>query len=394
MAFAPFIAFIFRIAINLNFIWSFGALGSLLCILNFFFRKDFHLPRYIIPGIIVFVYYMIWDMVNGNMAARNGFFIYLYKNVYFHLLLALILIDNTTFIDKIIKNIYVVFKITLVSALIITLFQVFYDPFFFSPESTFDAYYGRDIFNIRLNSVFSYIDRNEVGWSMIPILTLTITHSIKKDDKLLYLWIASAGMAAFASNSRWVWLNFFISCGLLILYKHKSVKLLIVFIPLILILFYFTLVLAGFNINQYVQDRLLSDSALSRFLAWDMFKQFFPHNPFFGSGEHRPDDLVRALRGRSAQIHVGYLSHMFVYGIVGSIFAFYFWFVVLKRFITSAKFTGYYGSLFAFICYLVANLTLVEYTFYRYGMIMAFVMDKYYRDKFEEDPNMDIFQHY
>ena len=58
-------------------------------------------------------------------------------------------------------------------------------------------------------------------------------------------------------------------------------------------------------------------SAGTRILAVYMFLEFFPENPIFGTGGVMKADLVRAIRGRSSQIHVGILSLFYYYGLVG-----------------------------------------------------------------------------
>ncbi len=71
-----------------------------------------------------------------------------------------------------------------------------------------------------------------------------------------------------------------------------------------------------------------------------MFTEFFPNKPFFGTGIHVGEDLLRAIGGRSSQMHVGYLSHLYEYGIVGSILLFYFLYLVFRKFKRDSRFTS------------------------------------------------------
>ena len=47
---------------------------------------------------------------------------------------------------------------------------------------------------------------------------------------------------------------------------------------------------------------------------------------------------------------------------------------------------NYYGSLFAFITFLLGNVTLVNYLIYSYGLLFAFIFNKFINDKeFKEE---------
>lgn len=80
----------------------------------------------------------------------------------------------------------------------------------------------------------------------------------------------------------------------------------------------------------------------------------------------------------SSQIHVGYLSHLVSYGIIGSFLLFSFWFLLAKDLYRKAKLTKYYGPFFAFIIFLFTNLTLVDFNLFYPGIFIAFVFSEYY----------------
>jgi len=98
---------------------------------------------------------------------------------------------------------------------------------------------------------------------------------------------------------------------------------------------------------------------------------------------HLTEEIKEASKAvGSSQIHVGYLSHLVSFGIVGSFFMFGFWFLLAKKLYKSAKYTKYWGSFFAFLIYLWAQTTLVYYSIFFYGLIFAFVFDKYVKDNY------------
>ena len=137
--------------------------------------------------------------------------------------------------------------------------------------------------------------------------------------------------------------------------------------------------------NKYVEDRILSKSADTRLLAVDLFLKYFPQKPMFGSGIHVDDNLRRELAGRSSQIHVGVLSHLYEFGIIGSLLFFLAWFFIAKKFYITAKTTGQYGIFIGFLCFLFANLTLVEYSMFYMGIIFLFIFNRYYSTRYIMD---------
>ncbi|MBN1414603.1 MAG: O-antigen ligase family protein [Bacteroidales bacterium] len=282
--------------------------------------------------------------------------------------------------QKTIDHLYLIFKITIVVAFLFSCIQLFYDPFFFTPETIQERYFNRISYNIRLSSIFGWIGRNETGMSFLPLLSLVICDSIIRKDKWLYLWIILGGLVAFSSNSRWIQLNFLIICSLLIVYRKVSLAMYLIILGSAIVIFVTILYLGGTNIIEYIQLRLLANTAESRYLAFDMFARFFKENPMFGTGIHVTNELRLALLGRSSQIHIGYLSHLYEFGIVGSVILFSFWFSVIRKFYFSARRTNFYGIFFAFLSFLLANLTLVSYSFFSYGIFMAFLLDKYYSE--------------
>ena len=84
----------------------------------------------------------------------------------------------------------------------------------------------------------------------------------------------------------------------------------------------------------------------------------------------------------SSQIHVGYLCGLVYFGIIGAFFLFGFWFQLTKHLYKNAKRTKYWGAFFAFLVFLSANLSLVKFHVFFYGILFALIFDKYYSDKY------------
>jgi len=156
------------------------------------------------------------------------------------------------------------------------------------------------------------------------------------------------------------------------------------------IFFMVILSILNFDVTNWFYERLFSEGSIkntTRYAALENFLIFFPNAVLFGTGVHLTVEIELASRfSGSSQIHVGYLAHLISYGIIGSIFLFTGWLLFLKKLYLNAKHTRFWGAFFAFSIFLFANTTLVSYSFYSYGLIFAFVFDKYFVDQAKLNP--------
>ena len=384
LAFLPLLEFIFYRYIGKSFVYLYGFAGTVLFLYFVFTGKKFRYPKYTIALFVLTIYYFGWALANGSISnLRSGIITYFFSNTWLHTVTFLLLVENTIFDDKFIKNVIVLFKITIIIAFIVSLIQFVYDPFFFTPDEFRINFLMRDEFNLRLPSIFGFLTLRDAGASFIPIMSILIGYYLFRNHKLHYIWLVLSGFVFFATKSRWIYLNFIIILLQYPLLRGINFKKVFWFSGIALfsaLLLIFLMKEAGFDFERFLEERLLSESASTRFLAVEMFSKFFPQHPFFGSGIHVSEDLARAIGGRSSQIHIGYLSHLYEFGIVGSAILFYLLYLLYLRFYHVALRTRYYGSLFALIAYLAANLTLVDFSFYHYGFMFAFIFNKYVSD--------------
>lgn len=84
------------------------------------------------------------------------------------------------------------------------------------------------------------------------------------------------------------------------------------------------------------------------------------------------------LNGRSSQIHVGYLKLFYYYGLVGGILYLTFLGLLLKRMWGIGKVSSYWGGFFAFLAFAIANLTLVKFDLFHYGLLLAILFSNFF----------------
>ena len=87
----------------------------------------------------------------------------------------------------------------------------------------------------------------------------------------------------------------------------------------------------------------------------------------------------------SSHIHVGYLSHLTAFGLIGCFFLFGFWYLLIRNLFKTARYSHYWGSVFAFLAFLWSFTTMSQSSIFYYGIIWAFVFDKYYIERVQTE---------
>ena len=142
----------------------------------------------------------------------------------------------------------------------------------------------------------------------------------------------------------------------------------------------------GYDVQEVIDERILEKSTNlgnfgSRILSFYVFLEVFPENPIFGVGPETRWDVVQLLGGASPIIHIGYLSYLYFYGILGSLFLFSSMFLLLKRTWNIGVKQGFWGSYYGLLSFLVANTTLVYFNFSEAGIILLVIYLRFFKEK-------------
>lgn len=357
--------------------------------------KKVKIPSYAWILLIYFFYTLIWSFLTGE-ADERGYRI-IVKNPHLHTFFAIVLINNFNFTDLYGIKAERYMKITVIAATVVSVIQVFNSSFMdATPLWMAEGHFTQDISGIthgdiysdRRPSIFEFIDLNELGLSYLPLLSVLIGLLLYKKYRYSYfIFLILGGATALLSNTRYIIIAFILLSMQITLNQRKllagKIKYIIIFLILGIISFQF-LNLFGYSFGDWVYIRLFPEGAIeesSRYKAFYNFAIFFPQKAWFGFGEMTNEIRYSSAMVGSSQIHVGYLAHLVVFGIIGSFLLFGFWFMLAKHLYKNAKLTGYWGSFFAFLIFLWANATLVYYHIFFYGIIIALVIDKYLTDK-------------
>ncbi|MGQ1890983.1 O-antigen ligase family protein [Thermophagus sp. OGC60D27] len=348
--------------------------------------------NYLPVGILLALYFMTWDLVLWkDTIARKGIFYEFFLNRTLQTVAVLFVVDNLRFSEKLIETLVRLMKGLIVLGALVSLLQVIYDPFFFTPakfkESMLHYDWGTNVLQVRRLSIFGFTDVNDVGLSFLPIVALVVGYEIKEKNRIPVLILILSFFIAVVNNSRYIQLGFFIAAAPALFYQKRIIRNSIVAIigfAVLALMMGLVLQLVGYDVSQYIDERLLDEAGgNTRLLAFEIFGLFFPDNPFFGTGQHLTEDVLVAIANRSSQIHVGYLSLLFSYGIVGTSIAVLFWGLITARLWAVAKKSGFYGSFFGFMVFWWANVTMVYYWIFTFGLILCYLFASYYGSKEE-----------
>jgi len=328
---------------------------------------------------------MVWAIVNGDLYRRGV--LYFINNENLQTILLILICYNIVLSHKQKNYLINIFLITVIISALVSIYQI-YKPSFLLTDIRSDVW---DIYQIRRGSIFSIIAPLDLGLSLLPILSILIVEyiKIKKNIYIILLLLFLGGLVSVLSNTRWIMIAYIIILIMIIFHYNPTLfsKTRNIFIALISIsIIIISIIYFGYDLEAFWQKRLLAEGSIyqtTRYYALENFHIFFPQKPWFGTGVHLTDEIYAASRAvGSSQIHVGYLSHLVSYGIVGSFFLFGFWIWLAITLWRHAKITGYWGSFYAFLIFLWGEATWVHFSLFHYGIIFALIFDNYYLNNY------------
>jgi len=302
--------------------------------------------------------------------------------------LMLLVSYNTRITEKQHHRLVQMMIVTIIISLIVSIYQLFQPSFL---DFTSKINIQGSIYTIRRASIFLNVSPLELGFTFLPLLALVTVELLSKKSNYIVPVLLGGGIVAVLSNTRWIIVGYVIILLMVALqYRSKflgRVRTLSLSI-LVLVLLVYMISFLGYDFGRFWDERLLVEGSLdrtTRFLAFENFLVYFPRTPWFGTGVHLTDEIYAASRAvGSSQIHIGYLSHLVSFGLLGSMLLFGFFFRLGQMLYLNAKRTGYWGSFYGFMVFIWGNATFVHFQLFYYGLIMLFVFDKYYIDKHDK----------
>jgi hypothetical protein len=354
----------------------------------YFTTLEFKLPKYLI-FFILFTFYHLASVYLNNLipSGSNWIKVLLYDRNVLACVLFLV-IENTHFEDSFIRTMNRNIFILVLISLLICLIQIKHPFFFVTPNITDNIEEVTDLLEGRIYSIYSWVNINSLGITF-PILIAILLSTFSNKKMALPLIVISGIVVSFLTKTRYVMISalivfsqfFFISKIKL----KKKVYILIIFTGSIVISLSAAKIL-GYDIQQVIDDRILEKStdmgsASARILSYYVFLKKFPEHPLIGVGPETRQDVLQLLGGVAPLIHIGYLSYLYYYGIVGCLFLFLSIIYLLRdAWIVGRKYefwAGFYG----FLSFCFANTTFVYFNFSEMGIVLVIIYLRYFNEK-------------
>ena len=342
LSIAPFAAYISLVYLNMDFLTTFTLLSYFGVFFVLFYsskKNPIKFPKYLFFYLlfIIYIFYSTFYILDRDFKMK-----YLVSYRLIGGLNLLFIIENIIFSKKFFNKIIKISKVVLFIAIAVIIIQQTIDINFFVRQDLVTEFASDSGNEDRLDSIYSWISLNSIGFSFVPIFLIIAEIFVKKKSKILLFWVVFGVSFALLTKARWVMVNILLVFLLLIVNKREKIKQslkYILIVPFILIASFFVLSAVGMDVEGMVKERILESdkkdisqkSAGTRLLAFKVFNKLYWKNAVFGVGDIKYGmggtdkhnyELERALAGRSSQIHVGYLSLFYIYGIIGAFFIF------------------------------------------------------------------------
>ena len=352
-------------------------------------RSKIKIPFYIKAYIVFYLYTVASDLFIIDKPLSFQFF---YRNGHIPVILMMIIIENISIKKYDFTRLLTIIKVLLIVGVVVIIIQQLgveiLVPEVYKQDASVDQ--GQTV--IRLYSIYGYVGQLDVGFSYLSFMAIIICEALIHKKASVWFWFLVTIVYSFLSKARWIMFN-----GAILIFmifnvtKIKATNTIKTGMILLVIVFvsFFTMDYLGLSPLGIINDRILQtdskeNSAVTRIIAVELFAKLFPKAPTLGAGQEINSELESELAGRSSQIHVGYLSLLYYYGIIGGAIYLMFLFMLMRKLYFNARKTSMWGAFYAVSGFLLANLTLVWFNLFFPGMLFALAYDKYYMDQYEE----------
>lgn len=342
------------------------------------------IPLYLVFLILFTIYHISSIIVNDTFPSGANKLYYLLADNNVRACLLFFIIENSVFDKKFIKSLNRTLLVVVVITLIVSLIQIKFPAFFVSDQIAFDPD-NRYFTENRIYSIFSWAGLNAIGITFPLIVAILLSFYANNRNKLVLLVISTV-VVSFLTKARYVMISALIVLSQLIFVSTMSLKKkinIVVIFVFSLLMFYGISRAFNYNIQQVIDDRILEKSGNlgsfnSRILSYYVFLTVFPEHPLLGVGPETQDNVVRLLAGHAPIIHIGFLSYLYYYGILGCLFFFMFLFLFLRYSWQIGSKRNFWGPFYGLLGFCVANVTMVYFNVSEMGIILAVVYLRFF----------------
>lgn len=343
------------------------------------------LPKYLIFYLIFTGYHLGSAFINDTIPAGANIVYFLFADTNVLACLFFIIIEYTVFTTSFINKMTILLMILVLISLVVSVIQIKTPTFFLNIDADIDSIFIEERRNF---SIYSWTNLNTLAISF-PIFISILLSRYESKKILLPIIVLSSIIVSFLSRTRYAMISTVIVLSQLVISGKKAITTRILYVVVLLGAVISMGLVAdkfGVDVQEIVNDRILernSDmaSAKGRVTSYEVFLKVFPEHPIFGVGPKTRPDVVYLLGGDTPIIHVGYLSYLYYYGLFGCFFLLIALFFLIRDAWTVGKKTAFWGSLYGFISFCLANWTLVYFNLSEMGIVLGVIFLRYYHLK-------------
>jgi hypothetical protein len=353
----------------------------------FLITPKINLPKYLLFFILFTIYHLCSVYKNNLVPSDTNLLRFFLSDRNVLACLFFFVIENTHFDERFIRimtrNIFII----VIISLLVSLLQIKYPYFFVSPYVTANMEREEYLSENRIFSIYSWVDLNSLGITF-PIL-VAILLSFFSHKKLTFPLIVISGLVvSFLTKARYAMVSVIIVFSQLFFSSKiklsKKVYILLIFTGSVVISLSVAKAM-GYDIQRVIDERILEKSthmgsANTRIYSYYVFLKVFPEHPMFGVGPETKTDVIRLLGGIAPLIHVGYLSYLYFYGLIGCFLFFFSIFYLLRdAWIVGTKYE-FWGGFYGLLSFCVANTTMVYFNLSEMGIVLIILYLRYFKE--------------
>jgi hypothetical protein len=360
-----------------------AALIPMVLYLIIFNRKK--IPVYLIFLILFTIYHFVSVIVNDTSLGSLNVTYFVISDDNLQACLFFIIIEHTVFDKLFIKKLTWLILLLVIISLVVSIIQIKIPGFFFNTALDQGLIFAD---GNRCTSIYSWTNINSVGITF-PLLISILVSLYQKQKSTLPFIVFSGIVVSFLTKARYVMISGIVVLSQLFLSTRLSVIKKTSIVIMLLVGLYMINIAAnnlGYDIKDVVENRILEKgndmgSAKARIRSYEVFLKVFPENPWFGVGPETKKNVIDMLEGVAPLIHVGYLSYLYYYGIVGCLLLFLAIFFLLKYAWEIGKKHNFWGTFYGLISFCLANLTFVYFNLSELGIVISLVYLRYFKYK-------------
>ena len=304
---------------------------------------------------------------------------------YFASFLLLYLAGSYKYDNRLMLRLILVMRMTIYLAAIVSIVQYFYPSFLVNTVK----YTGIDIeavgYERRIVSIFTWGDglfSQYLGIGIPIMYAILLFENLSKKKHPLIL-AAATGIVIFLSQARFAMVNYLLVtlAWFISLLPTRNRKQALLIASMLFIVFNVSIDMLKFDYNYFLNERIQSETYMTRIEAFYAAADQIPQNMLFGTGGVITEGLYR-FYGRLTRIHNGFLGLWYFYGVFAAFAYYIFIFFLMRELVRGARKTHYWGSVVGMICFLFSNFTLDKTNFIEPGLMMMMIFHHYYLQVF------------